>query len=140
MTTEDLKQKPKEQNIGTSGLIIFDGSCGSCTTFIGEKSAFFKKYGFTVTPLQEPWVKETTKLSEETLLRAIHLYKPDGQIVKGIDFFQVIATKVWWLKPLSIILSISILKPLFTLLYDAIAQRRRRLSQVCGLQKRAIYK
>lgn len=91
-------------------------------------------------PLQESWVRDVSGLSEEILLQAIHLYKPNGEIVKGIDFFQYIASKVWWLQPFNFLLSIPILRPLFTMIYNAIAQRRKKISQVCGLQSKAKYK
>jgi predicted DCC family thiol-disulfide oxidoreductase YuxK len=126
--------------IGTSGLVIFDGSCGACSAFIGENKTFFEKHGFSVAPLQEAWVRDVAGLSEETLLQAIHLYKPDGDVVKGIDIFQHVASKVWWLRPLNLLLSIPILKPLFALIYNTIAQRRRSISRFCGLQSKAIYK
>lgn len=129
-----------ENKIGKHGLIIFDGSCGACSTFIGEKKEFFEKYGFTVAPLQEQWVKDFSKLDEETLLQAIHLYTPNGEIVKGVDFFQRVASKVWWLKPFDLLFRVSFLKPIFTFLYHEVAKRRRKISQVCGLQSRAIYK
>ncbi len=129
-----------EHKIGRSGLVIYDGSCGACSAFIGEKKEFFEKYGFSVAPLQEPWVKEVTKLSEETLLQAIHLYTLDGGIVCGIDFFQQVASKVWWLTPLDMLLRVSILKPIFAGIYGAVAKKRRRISQVCGLQRRALFR
>jgi predicted DCC family thiol-disulfide oxidoreductase YuxK len=127
-------------HIGDSGLVIFDGSCGACSVFIGEKRDLFKRYGFTVAPLQERWVRDISGLDEETLLQAIHLYKPNGDVVKGIDFFQYIASKIWWLAPINFLLSISFLKPAFRLIYDAVARRRRNISRVCGLQSKAIYK
>lgn len=126
--------------IGKSGLVIFDGACGACSAFIGDKRALFQKYGFTVAPLQEEWVKDIAGLNEETLLQAIHLYKPNGDVVKGIDFLQYVASKVWWLTPINFLLRISSLKPLFTLIYDAVARRRRTISRICGLQSKAIYK
>lgn len=129
-----------ENKIGQSGLVIFDGACGACSTFIGEKKAFFEKYGFSVAPLQEQWVKDISKLNEETLLQAIHLYTANGEIVKGADFFQRIASKVWWLTPLDLLLRIPLLKTLFALAYDAAAKRRRMISRICGLQSKAIYK
>lgn len=134
---DDLRETDK---IGRSGLVIFDGFCGACSAFIGEKKAFFQKYGFTVAPLQEEWVRDISGLNEETLLQAIHLYKPNGDVVKGIDFFRNVTSKVWWLTPVNFLLSISFLKPLCTLIYDAIAKRRRNISKICGLQSKAIYK
>ena len=129
-----------ENKIGKNGLVIFDGSCGACSTFIGEKKEFFKKYGFSVAPLQEQWVKDISKQSEEDLQKAIHLYTENGEIVKGVDFFQRVASKVWWLMPINLLLRISFLKPLFTFIYNEVAKRRQKISQFCGLQTRAIYK
>ena len=129
-----------EHKIGTSGLIVFDGACGSCSVFIGERRTFFEKYGFSIAPLQQPWVRELTKLSEESLLQAIHLYLPDHQIVSGIDFFLIVTSKVWWLTPMNLVMRIDSVKPLFAWLYNMVAKRRRRLSKICGLQSRAIYK
>lgn len=129
-----------EHKVGNSGLVIYDGSCGACSAFIGKKKAFFEKYGFTVAPLQEPWVKDISNLNEETLLKAIHLYTPNGEVVREIDFFQRVTSKVWWLAPIEILLRITILKPLFAFIYNAIAKRRRRISRLCGLQSKALYK
>ena len=129
-----------DYKIGRSGLVIFDGSCGACSAFIGEKRAFFEKYGFTVAPLQEPWVKDISNLSEETLFQAIHLYTPDGEIVQGIDFFLNVASKIWWLTPINLLLRLPILKSLFSFIYHVVAKRRRRISRFCGLQSRALYK
>jgi len=126
--------------VGESGLVIFDGSCGACSTFIGERKTFFEKYGFSVAPLQEPWVQDITGLSEEVLLQAIHLYTANGDVVKGVDFFLYLASKIWWLRPLSLLLSISFLKPIFTLIYNTIAKRRKGISRICKLQSKAIYK
>jgi DCC1-like thiol-disulfide oxidoreductase len=135
-----MDDRQTENKIGKSGLVIFDGSCGACSAFIGEKKVFFEKYGFSVAPLQEQWVKDISKRNEETLLQAIHLYTTNGEIVKGVDFFQRLASKVWWLAPLELLLRIPLLKTQFTLIYDAVAKRRRRISRICGLQSKAIYK
>lgn len=135
-----MNNQDTPHRIGKSGLVIFDGSCGACSAFIGEKEAFFEKYGFSVAPLQAPWVKEIVNLNEETLLQAIHLYTPDGEIVRGIDFFQRVASKIWWLTPVNLLFHVPILKRVFAVIYDAVAKRRRRISQVCGLQSRARYK
>lgn len=126
--------------IGPSGLVIFDGSCGICSAYIGEKRVFFEKYGFSVAPLQEEWVRELTKLNEESLMSAIHLYTSNGSILKGIDFFEYLSNKIWWLYPIALLLKINFLKPLFASLYNSIANQRRKLSKLCGLEKRAIYK
>ena len=105
---------------------------------MGEKKVFFEKYGFSVAPLQEEGVRELTKLDEESLMSGIHLYAPNGEILRGIDFFHYFANKVWWLYPFYLLLGIRPLRPLFSNLYEAIASHRRSISKVCGLEKRAI--
>ena len=103
-----------DQPKGQYGIVIFDGYCGACSTFIGRKKKFFEKHGFTVAPLQEAWVQELTGLDESTLTQAIHLRTTQGEILRGIDFFQYFAGKVWWLSPVSFLLRIKVLRPLLT--------------------------
>jgi len=129
-----------DPRIGKNGVIIFDGSCGACSTFIGEKRSFFERHEFTVVPLQEHWVSEATGLDEVELSQAIHLVTPAGDVYRGIDFFQYLAEKIWWMTPLSMLLRIRWLKPLWRKLYDFIANRRVKISKICGLQSKAIYR
>lgn len=123
-----------------SEIVIFDGACGACTAFVGEQKDFFERYGFIVVPLQEKWVQELTGLNEEVLNQSIHVYTSDKKILRGIDFFQYVVSKIWWLAPLSMLLKISFLKPFFEGIYNFIASRRRKISKICGLESRAQYK
>ena len=129
-----------DQPKGKHGIVIFDGSCGACSTFIGRKKKFFERHGFTVAPFQEESVRELVGLDESTLSQAIHLRTNRGEVLRGVDFFQYVAAKVWWLRPVSLLLGITFLKPVFAQLYDFIAKRRRKISTVCGLQSKALYK
>lgn len=126
--------------IGKSGLIIFDGSCGACSAFIGGKKDFFKKYGFEVAPLQEEGIPALTGASEEALLQAIHLYTPEGKLFRGIEFFRYLSGKVWWLIPISLLLRTAFLRPVFEKIYEMIAKHRKTISKVCRLESRALYK
>ena len=117
---------------GHNGLIIFDGACGVCSTFVGKKQKFFEKYGFKVIPLQTEGVLELTNLPEEILMQAIHVVTPTGQIYKGADFFYYLSSKVWWLKPLFYLLKIKLFKFIFAKAYSFIAKRRNGISKVCG--------
>src|SRR5262245_4596234 len=116
---EDLNNQP----IGKHGIIIFDGSCGACSTFVGRKKAFFEKHGFTVAPFQDEWVRKVAGLDESALSQAIHLRTSHGEVLRGVDFVQYLTGKVWWLAPVHLLLRIQILKPLFVKLYDFIAKR-----------------
>jgi hypothetical protein len=133
-------QKDQIRQHGRHGLIIFDGSCGACSFLIGEKKKFFERYGFGVVPLQESWVRELTGLSDEVLQQSIHLYTASGEIHKGVDLFAHVSGKIWWLVPLSWVLRISFLKPVYERAYMYFANRRLKFSKACGLESRALYK
>lgn len=126
------------REIPESGLIIFDGSCGVCSTFIGRNRKFFERYGFSVVPLQEPWAKETTGLTEEDLLKAIHLFTKDGEVLRGIDFIERLARKVWWMFPIYWLMKIKFFKDCLGWLYVKFANNRQQISKVCGLKQTLI--
>jgi hypothetical protein len=130
----------KKNKLGINGLIIFDGSCGACSEFIGRKSRFFKRYGFEVAPLQEDWISEITKLNEATLLESIHVLTPEGTIFRDVEFFIYLTEKIWWLKPINLLMKVPPCKRAFSQLYTYIAKKRRKISKLCGLESRAIYK
>lgn len=134
-----MSDSTHKHHIGKSGLILFDGTCGTCSTVIGEKRRFFEKYGFSVAALQEPWVRDLTGIHEDTLLQAIHLYTAEGNIFQGVDFIAYLAERVWWLRPIGLVLKISFLRPFWQKMYDEVAKRRKCISQACGLQSRALY-
>ena len=125
---------------GANGIIIFDGSCGACSFLIGERKRFFERRGFGVVPLQEQWVRDLTGLSEEVLQQSIHLYTPNGEIYKGVDIFARVTGRIWWLVPVSLLLRVPFLKPVYNKAYNYFANRRQRFSKACGLESRAMYK
>ncbi len=126
--------------IGKMGLIIYDGSCGACTLFIEERKSFFEHYGFSVAPLQEQWVKDFSGIEDSALLESIHLITPDKKVLREVDFFCYLTSKVWWLSPISFVLKIPFFKKAFAKFYNYIAKRRKNISRACGLQSRAKYK
>ena len=128
-----------DKKVEKSGLIIYDGTCGACSLFVGENKSFFEKHGFSVAPLQAEGIPNLTGLDEATLLQSIHLLTADGKILRGADFFHYVSGKVWWLMPIHSILKIPAIKRIFAKLYDFVARRRRQISKVCGLQSRAKY-
>jgi hypothetical protein len=85
-------------------------------------------------------VQELLGLDEATLAEAIHLRRPNGEIVRGIDFCIEVMQVVWWLRPVGVVLGLPVIKPLAAFAYRGIAKRRRAISAACGLQSRARYK
>jgi hypothetical protein len=123
----------RNDRIGENGLIIFDGRCGVCATLIGRREMFFKRHGFTIAPFQEKWVQEVTGLSVDRLGQAIHLYRGEGEVYRGIEFIQLLAEEIWWLIPLRIALAITPMYWLCEKLYCFVAARRMLISRVCKL-------
>ena len=125
------------ERMGGAGLVIYDGSCGVCSTFVGRNRAFFEKHGFAVAALQEPWVAERTGLEEAVLMQAIHLLTPGGAILRGVDFFAYVAGTVWWLWPIQQALRVPLFRRGFARGYDFIARRRQHISRACGFSPKA---
>ena len=123
--------------VGPKGVVIFDGSCGLCSTLVGRRRRFFERYGFSVAPLQDEWVQKLCGVDEHTLREAIHLWTPQGEVVRGVDFFQRVAQAVWWLLPVRVVLGIRPLRPLFDRIYGWVARHRKEISRVCRLDPRS---
>jgi len=136
----DIDEDRNQQLTGKHGLFIFDGSCGACSTFIGRRREFFKRHGFAVAPLQDSRVQELVGVDEATLNEAIHLRTKEGALLKGLDSFLYFAGTVWWLAPVGFLAGTWPIKPIFAKVYDFIAKRRRKISAMCGLQSKALYK
>ncbi|NBV41475.1 DUF393 domain-containing protein [bacterium] len=131
----DFKNPPAP--LGRHGMMMYDGSCGVCTTTIGNRYRFYEKHGVSVVPLQTPGLVEWSGLTYDQLLSAIHLITPDGQIYKGPDALIYVMNKIGWMRPLAWPFKIRIFKTIFGQIYGAIAKRRQKISQVCGLKGRS---
>jgi hypothetical protein len=107
-----------------------------CTTFVGQKKAFFERYGFTVRPIQEPGLLDTIQIDEIELMTSIHLITKYGRVLKGPQFFKEVSRQIWWMTPIYWLLKIPLFFWVFGIGYAAIAKRRQAISHVCGLQKR----
>jgi len=130
-------ESPLDPRIGRSGLIICDGACGMCSVLIAERERFFQRHGFSIAPFQESWTHDMTGLTQETLSQAIHVITPDRRIYRGIELVRYLCSRVWWLVPFAVLLSIPGVKHLGAAAYGYIARRRSAISRACGLDARA---
>jgi hypothetical protein len=122
--------------MGRHGLVIYDGTCGMCTAAIGDHAAFFAGYGFAVTPIQTPGLVAAVGIDASVLLQAIHVITVEGCVFRGPEAFVAIASKIWWAKPLAWILRLPMIRHCFAWTYGHVAQRRKMISKVCGLDGR----
>jgi predicted DCC family thiol-disulfide oxidoreductase YuxK len=123
-----------------SAIILYDGCCGACSYFIGRRGALLRTFGFATAALQEYWVQSEVNVPAEELLKDIHLITKDGEVYRGPEAFRFIAKHIWWLKPLFVFSRLPLLEGLLNRLYRFIADRRTKISTVCGLQEKALYK
>lgn len=123
-----------------NGCLLYDGTCGACSHFIGRKEKFFAKYGFAAVPAQESWVVERLGQDGELLAREMRLLRSDGSYLKGADVYREITAKVWWLYPLHIFSRLPVLSCLFNFGYNTFAANRHKISAVCNLESHARYK
>jgi hypothetical protein len=131
--TEIFKRHPH-------GIVLYDGSCGACTHFVGGRAKFYGSYGFGVTPAQEPWVEERLGPRSADAPREIRLLRSDGSCLYGADVYREIFSKIWWLKPMALLSRLPGLRFIFNGAYRAFSANRGTISKVCGLEHKAKFR
>lgn len=126
---------PKEK-----GWILYDGSCGFCSTWVPFWQHSLKKRGFGVAPLQEQWVREALNLDEAALLRDVRLLLVSGEVLEGAAAYRFAMQRIWWAYPLYILSVTPVVRSLFDWGYRIIAEHRYHVSRVCNLHNNAKYK
>ena len=128
----------RDDNLKISGVILYDDTCGLCTHTIARYAAFLEKIGFSSLPLQDPSVKNLTKVGTDEMMKEIHLITHDGVsiIAKGPDVARVILSKIWWLLPIYWLSKAPFVRSLFDYGYQKYANNRHAISEACGLNRR----
>lgn len=127
----------KNRNEKVYGTILYDGTCGACSTFIGDYSRFFARYRFAVAPLQDPAIQSLLPFTEEELAGEIRLLLPDGSLIGGPNVYRFLFSKIWWLGPLLFLSKLPGLAALFDAAYRLVGRNRHKISKACRLQDRA---
>ena len=115
------------------GWVLYDGACGICSRWVPSWEPTLNRLGLAIAPLQSPWVKERTGLTQEELLSDIRLLRPDGALLTGADVYRYVMRRIWWTYPLYLLSEIPGLRGLFDWAYRKFAQHRMRISDTCGL-------
>jgi predicted DCC family thiol-disulfide oxidoreductase YuxK len=132
------------QNSVTKGWILYDGMCGACTYFVGEKADYFNKLGYETLPLQEisekqSWIKDHFSITESDLYQEIHLVTANKRLLKGADVYREITRSCCLLYPFYIASKLPVLRCIYDSAYREISKRRMKISQVCNLERYARY-
>jgi len=120
--------KPKSEDKIT---VYYDGACPTCVRDRRNYEKLSGKYANNVT-----WFDITD--NEEELIRLgidpklamteLHIKTNDAQIISELDAYIILMKKTFWLKPVALLLSLPVLKPLLAKLYHYVVNRRLKRS------------
>jgi predicted DCC family thiol-disulfide oxidoreductase YuxK len=82
------------------GWLFFDADCRFCTKIARQLAPILESRGLALAPLQDPRVAPLLGLSNENLMREIHLLMSDGEQYAGADAVVALARQIWWASPL----------------------------------------
>ena len=109
--------------------VFFDGSCKVCSKEINFYGKYDKKKKFK-------WIDLNSKnkdleglgISKNQLLKSLHIQLSDGRIIKGVDAFRIIWREYPYLKFVSYILDIRIIKILARPIYKFLVKLKSLLT------------
>ena len=127
-----MTMKPEPQ-----GSILYDASCGACSRWVSFWTPTLERHGFTVSPLQSPWVPSHTGLPETELLDDVRLLHPDGRLTSGPDVYRYVMRRIWWSYPGYLLSLLPGLRTVFDWAYRTFARHRAAFSATCGLKSRS---
>lgn len=116
-----------------NGWVLYDGDCGICMKLAFGWEKTLSAHGFKIAPLQEPWVKEKTNLSDKELLEDILMLKEDGTLFRGGDVYRQVMKRIWWLFPFYIVSIIPGADLVFDWTYKFVNKNRHLVSKTCRL-------
>jgi predicted DCC family thiol-disulfide oxidoreductase YuxK len=99
----------------------------------------FAKRGFEWLPLQSPGAASRLGLSQTALLEEMKLQLADGRVMGGIDSWIELFRSVWWLRPISLLLSLPGLHWLGSACYRWLARNRYCFGGKCSVRKKPRY-
>jgi predicted DCC family thiol-disulfide oxidoreductase YuxK len=118
-----------------NGWLLYDGTCGVCSRFVGGRARFYQRHGFGVVAAQEEWAQKALQRHPVQSENEIRLLRNDGSIVRGANVYREVCKKVIWLRPIYFLSLFPVLSSCFDLGYAIVAANRHNISRICGLQK-----
>lgn len=124
------KTRPRNQPVN-AGWILYDDECGMCRWLARRWARRLLKYGLSLAPLQAPWVKQKTGLSQLVLRTDLHLLLDSGEIIRGADTYRYALRHIRWAWPLHVFANVPLGRQLFNWGYRKVADNRHRFSRTC---------
>src|SRR5688572_11928034 len=106
------------------GWIFYDADCSSCRDLALRFEAAFGGRGFQFEPLQKEWVQRRLNLTKAQALEEMRVLTSTGQVVGGANAVIFLAGQIWWVKPLTWLARIPLVRTLLHRLYRWVAARR----------------
>jgi alginate O-acetyltransferase complex protein AlgI len=106
------------------GWIFYDAACSSCRHLALRFEAFFGDRGFQFEPLQHGWVQRRLNLTQAQALEEMRVLTSAGQVFGGADAVIFLARQIWWLKPLTALTRMPLVREILHMVYRWVARRR----------------
>ncbi len=116
------------------GWVLYDGYCGFCSWWIPFWKKTINKSGYDIAMLQDDWIREQLKLSEELENRDIVLLFSGGRVLIGADAYIFGMRTVWWSSPVGFVLGLPVFKQLTWTFYRLFNRNRFIVSKLCRLK------
>jgi alginate O-acetyltransferase complex protein AlgI len=106
------------------GWIFYDADCRSCRDLALRFGNFFGNRGFQFEPLQHEWVQRRLNLTQAQALEEMRVLTSAGQVFGGADAMTFLARQIWWLKPLTALTRMRMVRESLHRVYRWVAARR----------------
>jgi alginate O-acetyltransferase complex protein AlgI len=106
------------------GWIFYDADCSSCRDLALRFENFFGHRGYQFEPLQHEWVQRRLNLTKTQALEEMRVLTSTGQVFGGADAVIFLARQIWWVKPLTWMTRIPLVRAILHRIYRGVAARR----------------
>ncbi len=120
---------------GCRGWVLYDAECPLCVGLAARFQGLLERRGFSLAPLQSPWVREHQGLRPDAVLTEMRILTGQQKVLGGADAVVYLARTVWWAWPLVLVSRIPLMMPVLRRAYRWVARRRHCASRICGLRK-----
>ena len=130
------------------GWVLYDGRCPFCRRGARRLGGIVVSRGYRLAPLQRRWLQSllagrADRAGPADRAHRAHragpraedeflLLLPDNRLLGGVDAVMYLAARVWWARPVALLLSIPVLNNVACRLYAKLAASRQRSSCAVG--------
>jgi len=121
------------KNARNKPWVFYDRNCRLCRRAVWLTGCLLGRANVNFVPLQKDWVRKLFGLTQENLLEEMKLLTAERSKLGGADAVLHLAGRVFWLKPIVIILKLRWFRGWVYKIYSWVARRRYCLEGGCAL-------